>query len=226
MKTLLLAFSFVLVSFHAQANFCASSLSVTSAGFDENFNEIQAALAAGMQRQQLLDAEITFGPFGLGAGRSKLSLDLVDGKIVNISINTNVKMAGINFGQMEHKLNLSDFSNGKKLSFTMDGADHAALVITPGTGFNSRGGRVSIKTWTGKLDSQNRPIYSEPTLLYIGSDTQNRYSLYRAPTSNAQHAQSIQPRNRVTGLKINMRGNPFKVESLYAHNYQVKIQGS
>jgi hypothetical protein len=225
MKTLFFAFTFLLMSFHAQALTCASSISVTSAGFDENFNQIQAALAAGMQRQQLLDAEITFGPFGLGAGRSKLSLDLVDGKIVNISINTNVKMAGINFGQMEHKLNITDFSSGRQLSFTIEGADHPALVITPGTGFTSRGGRVSIKTWTGKLNSQGRPIYSEPTLLYIGSDTQNRYSLYRAPSPNAQQAQTMQPRNRVTGLKINMRGNPFNVESLYAHNYQVKTQG-
>lgn len=226
MKSLFLVFSFVLISFHAKANICASSLSVTSAGFDENFLEIQAALSASMQRQQLLDAEITYGPFGLGAGRSKLSLDLVDGKIVNLSINTNVKMAGINFGLMENKLNISDFSNGKKLSFTMDGADHPALVITPGTGFTSRGGRVSIKTWTGKFDSQDRPIYSEPTLLYIGSDTQNRYSLYRAPSSNAPQAQMVQPHNRVTGLKINMRGNPLKVESLYAHNYKIKTQGS
>jgi hypothetical protein len=226
MKSLFLVFSFVLISLHAKANICASSLSVTSAGFDENFLEIQAALSASMQRQQLLDAEITYGPFGLGAGRSKLSLDLVDGKIVNLSINTNVKMAGINFGLMENKLNISDFSNGKKLSFTMDGADHPALVITPGTGFTSRGGRVSIKTWTGKLDSQDRPIYSEPTLLYIGSDTQNRYSLYHAPSSNAPEAQMVQPHNRVTGLKINMRGNPFKVESLYAHNYKIKTQGS
>ncbi len=199
---------------------------MTSPGVDQNIEAIQAAIAAGMEKQQLLDAEITFGSFGFKAGRSKLSLELVDGKIVNLNISTNVKMAGINFGQIESKMNVSDFSNGRKLTFKMDGAEHDSLVITPGAGFSSRGGRLSIKTWTGKIDSQKRPIYSEPTLLYIAGNNQNKYSLYKSPSSTSQQAQAVQPRNRVTGLKINMRGNPFDVETLYAHNYVVTTQGT
>jgi len=186
---------------------------------------LQAALAAGMERQQLLDAEITFGSLGLGAGRSKLGLELVDGKIVNLVIDTNVKMAGVNFERMQNKININDFRNGRTLTFKMDGADHPALVITPGSGFTNRGGRVSIKTWTGRLDSQRRPIYTEPTLLYIGANNQNRYSLYKAPSASSSLGQITQANNRVTGLKINMRGNPFRVETLYAHSYRVRTQG-
>ena len=226
MKTLFFVLSVILITTHARANMCSSSLSITSSRFDENFDEIQAVLAASMQRQQLLDAEITFSALGLGAGRSKLFLEVVDGRIVNLNIDTQVRMAGINFDRMQTKLNINDFSSGRPLSFKMEGAQHPALVITPGSGFNSRGGRLSIKTWTGNVAANGQPIYSESTLLYISADQQGRYSLYKSPNFSATPAQIAQARNRVTGLKINMRGNPASTRTLYAHNYRITTQGS
>lgn len=213
------------MSFTSLAAPCGKTLSVVNDKFNSNLAELQAILSAGMEQQELLRAEISYGPLSIGAGSSKLSLEIVDGRIVNLNIDTNVRMAGINFERMQNKINVSDFSQGRPLSFKMDGADHDALVITPGNGFNSRGGRVSIKTWTGRLNAQGQPIYSSPTLLYIGANNQNRYALYQSPSATTPLNQVTQARNKVTGLKINMRGNPFNPASLYANNYRIRTQG-
>lgn len=225
MKNLILLTVMAFISFTSQASTCSSPLDVVDARFDENFSQIQAVVSAGMQRQELLSANISYGRLSLGAGTSRLSLEIVEGRIVNLNIDTNVRMAGISFERMQNKINVRDFSNGQTLSFKMDGADHPALVITPGSGFNSRGGRVSIKTWTGRLNSQGRPIYTEPTLLYIGADAQDRYSLYKAPSATTAISQVTQSRNRVTGLRINMRGNALRPATLYAGSYRITTQG-
>ena len=212
------------LSLSVQANVCDVGQSVTSQAFDENFRDLQAALDASMEQQELLTADITYSALGIGAGKSKLYLETVGGEIVNLNIDTNVKMAGISFDRMVTKININDFSNGYPLSFRMNGSDHDALIITPGDNFNSFGGHLTIRTWTGKLDSEKRPIYSEPSTLYISADQNRKYSLYQAASDSLSHEEIACTQNKVKSLKINMRGNPMSPESLYANSYTIKTE--
>ncbi len=205
----------------AAENQCQSTLSVTPESWFENYQLLEAAADAATTRQSLMKANITYGALGIGAGTADIALKVADGKIVSLIVDADVKIAGVSMDKIKKEVNVTDLSQGRTLGFTMAGGEHDTLVISPLPGFSPLGGRATIRAWNGKYNAQGKPIYSAPETVFIGKNAQGRYGIWKVLGGASTAAQIMKPANKIQSLKINMRGNPFEVKSLYTHSYKI-----
>ncbi|MBH47894.1 MAG: hypothetical protein CME71_06950 [Halobacteriovorax sp.] len=183
---------------------CANTLQVIDRGLEQNINALNQVSEANKVRVDLIEAKISYGMLGIGAGRAKIYLTVSDGKLVDLNIDARVGVLGIN-SDISQKVTIDRLKRGQPLEFFMDGAAQPTLRVRPGQGFNEAGGVATVEIWNGRS-------YDKETI-NISKNLGNQYKIYHGNVART---------NEVTGLSINVRG--MSVSSMYVGGYKIETR--
>lgn len=197
--------SFSLVSAEDDCVVCTTSnLSILSQESANNISQLNQISEANKVRVDLAEARISYGMFGISAGRAKIYLTISEGKLVDLNIDARVGMLGIN-EDIKQKITIDQLKRGQPLEFSMDGADRPTLRIRPSAGFSETGGSATLEIWNGSK-------YEKETI-NISKSLGGQYKVYQGNVART---------NEVTGLSINMRG--MSISGMYIGNYKIETR--
>lgn len=165
-----------------------------------NVLDLFAVSESAKRRVDLTNARITYGMFGVGAGNAAIYLNVSDGKIVDLNIDATVGMLGMN-SHIKEKITISELMDGDPLQFYMEGSDKPALKVTPSSDFGETGGKATLEIWDGDR-------YKKETIVI--SKASGDYKVY---------LNSVATSNRISGIKINMRG--YSIPNMYVDSYSI-----
>tara|TARA_R110000868_G_scaffold378945_1_gene644592 strand:+ start:3845 stop:4474 length:630 start_codon:yes stop_codon:yes gene_type:complete len=183
---------------------CTNTLQVVDRSLEQNIDALNQVSEANKVRVDLIEAKISYGMLGIGAGRAKIYLTVSEGKLVDLNIDAKVGVLGIN-SDINQKITIDKLKRGQPLEFFMDGAAQPTLRVRPAPGFSEIGGVATIEIWNGSS-------YDKETI-NISKNIGSQYKIYHGNVART---------NEVTGLSINMRG--MSVSSMYVGGYKIETR--
>ncbi len=185
-------------------NCAVSETQLSNRSLSQNLEQLNQVSELNKEQVDLIDASISYGFIGLGVGRAKIYLTINAGKIVDLNVDAQAGILGVN-REYKKKVTIDRLKHGEPLELKLNGAARASLRIRPSASFSETGGAATVEIWDGHR-------YKEETIV-ISSALSPNYKVYQ---------DTLHSENEVTGLAINIRG--MSMSSMYVHNYKIETR--
>lgn len=155
------------------------------------------------KKEQLMQADITYGGLGLRVGTADIYLNTSDGKIVDLNIVADVGVLGFN-ERIHPRVTIDQMLAGQPLEFRMNGSDRGVLIVQPLGDMTEHGGTAMLNVWNGKdYDQEVVSIRKE----------NGKFVAARGEVTSGK---------KIDHLKIRMGG--YSIPNMYVKNYNIKTK--